>query len=481
MNNRSNTGLLPPSPSAIEQLIAIVGRDHALTDPQDQAPYLREWRGRYVGSTPLVLRPGSVAEISAILEIANREHFAIVTQGGNTGLVGGQIPAETGFEIILTTNRLHRIRDTDADAGHMTVEAGVTLAEVQAQAAAVDRLFPLSLASEGTCTIGGNLATNAGGVAVLAYGSARQLVLGLEVVLADGRVWDGLRALKKDNTGYDLKQLFIGSEGTLGIITAAVLKLFPAPTAKSTAFVALPRLDAALQFFRAAERSAGHNLTAFEFISRESLDVVLRHVEGARTPFSELTQPWYVLIEISSTAEVGEPDELMQPLLEEALDKEMIADAVLASSMSQSGDLWRLRETLSEAQRFEGGSIKHDISVPVGRIPEFVAHAAPIVENICPGSRPIVFGHFGDGNIHYNVSQPVEMDKAAYLKLWEPMNEAVHTLVTELGGSISAEHGIGRMKREALTHFRSQVELDLMRQLKQTFDPQGILNPGKLI
>lgn len=481
MNDASKPGLLPPSPSAIERLIAVVGRDHALTEPEDQQGYLREWRGRFVGRTPLVLRPGSTEEVSEIMAIANSERFAIVTQGGNTGLVGGQIPSEAGTEVVLATGRLRRVRDINADAGHITVEAGVTLAEVQAEAAAIDRLFPLSLASEGTCTIGGNLATNAGGVAVLAYGSARQLVLGLEVVLPDGRVWDGLRALKKDNTGYDLKQLFIGSEGTLGIITAAVLKLLPAPAAKVTAFVALPHLGAALKFFRAAEKSAGSSLTAFEFISRPALDVVLRHVEGARPPFPDRDHPWYVLLEISASSPAAEPNELMQTLLAEALEGGMISDAVIAGSLAQAEQLWRLREAMSEAQRHEGGSIKHDISVPIARIPEFVARAAHVVEAICPGSRPIVFGHFGDGNIHYNVSQPLEMEKQAYLDLWEPMNEAIHTLVTDFGGSISAEHGIGRMKREALSRFRSPVELDLMRQLKQTFDPNGILNPGKLL
>lgn len=481
MNDHSKLGLLPPSPEAIERLIAVVGPDHALTSPEDQQAYLREWRGRYIGRTPLVLRPGTTEEVAAIMAIANTERIAIVVQGGNTGLVGGQIPSETGTEVILSTGRLRRIRDLNADAGHITVEAGVTLAEVQAAAAAADRLFPLSLASEGTCTIGGNLATNAGGVGVLAYGSARQLVLGLEVVLADGRVWNGLRALKKDNTGYDLKQLFIGSEGTLGIITAAVLKLMPAAATKATAFVALPHLEAALKFFRAAERAAGTSLTAFEFISRPALDVVLRHIEGARAPFADHLHPWHVLLEISATSPTVEPDELMQSLLAEALESGLIADAAIAGSIGQAHELWRLRESISEAQLHEGGSIKHDISVPIARIPEFVERAASVVEAICPGSRPIVFGHFGDGNIHYNVSQPLQMNKQAYLALWEPMNEAVHALVTEFGGSISAEHGIGRMKRDALARLRDPVELDLMRQLKRTLDPRGILNPGKLL
>lgn len=481
MNDLPPTGLQPPKPSAIERLTAIVGQNHALTDPRDQEPYLREWRGRYFGRTPLVLRPGSTAEVAAIMEVASAERFAIVTQGGNTGLVGAQIPFECGTEVVLATGRLRQVRDISADAGHITVEAGITLAEVQAQAASVGRLFPLSLASQGTCTIGGNLATNAGGVAVLAYGSARQLVLGLEVVLADGRVWNGLRALKKDNTGYDLKQLFIGSEGTLGIITAAVLKLMPAPAAKATAFIALPHLEAALQFFRAAERTAGHNLTAFEFVSRQALDVVLRHVDGARDPFRGQRHPWYVLAELSFNSQGDDPEALLQSLLAGALEIGMISDAVIAGSIAQAEQLWRLREEMSDAQRYEGGSIKHDISVPVARIPEFITQAAPVVEAICPGSRPIVFGHFGDGNIHYNVSQPVGMEKAAYLALWKAMNEAVHALVTEFGGSISAEHGIGRMKRDALVRFRDPVELDLMRQLKQTLDPHGILNPGKLL
>lgn len=468
-----------PSLELLDRLASITGPQHALRGAGDQAPYLREWRDRYEGKTPLVLRPGATAEVSRILALCNDARIGVVAQSGNTGLVGGQIPSMAGTEIVVSLERMNRLRARDASGTSLIVEAGMTLHDAQQAADAGDRLFPLSMASEGSCRIGGNLATNAGGVAVLAYGNARNLVLGLEVVLADGRVWDGLRTLKKDNTGYDLRDLFIGSEGTLGVITAAALKLFPKPKEKATAVVGLERLDHLLPLFRLADEMGGTGLTAFEFMSGEGLAFVLRHTPGTRAPFAA-AHPWLVLIEISAT-ETGQGRALAERLLATAYDKGYAADAVLAQSISQAGGLWKLREAMSESQKGEGGSIKHDISVPVAAIPDFIVRADALVERLCPGARPVPFGHFGDGNVHYNVSQPIGMDKARFLALWEDMQTAVHALVNEMGGSISAEHGIGQMKRQELARVKSPVELDLMRAIKRALDPHGILNPGKVL
>lgn len=476
----SSPPLNAPTPELIARLIDVVGPAYAITDPNEQSGYLTEWRGLYQGKTPLILRPGSTEEVAKILKLANEAHIAVVTQGGNTGLVGGQIPFETGSEIVVSTKRLTAIRAVDPSGSTITVEAGLTLADVQTLAEKQGRLFPLSLASEGSCTIGGNLATNAGGVNVLAYGSTRDLVLGLEAVLPDGRVWNGLRALKKDNTGYDLKDLFIGSEGTLGIITAAVLKLFPRPREQATALIALPSLDATLRLFQLAEAKAGARMTAFEFLSAYALDLVTRHVPGTRNPLAA-APPWAALIEISSTTADGIAAGMLEIILEAALAEGIATDAVIAASLKQRQELWRLREEISDSQRHEGGSIKHDISVAPSRIPEFVARADALVQDVCPGARPVVFGHFGDGNIHYNVTQPANHDKAAYLSLWDTMNDAVHTLVVAMDGSFSAEHGIGRLKRSALHTLRSPVEIDIMRDVKTALDPRGIMNPGKLI
>jgi FAD/FMN-containing dehydrogenase len=462
-----------------ERLIDVVGPAHALADPAAQSPYLVEWRGLWQGRTPLVLRPGRVEQVSQIMTLAHEAGVPVVPQSGNTGLVGGQTPV-AGNEILLSLARLDRIRAVDPEGGTMTVEAGVTLADARSAAERVDRLFPLSLPSEGSCRIGGNLATNAGGTNVLAYGNARALALGLEVVLADGRVWDGLRALKKDNTGYDLRDLFIGSEGTLGIITAAVLKLVPRPVEQATAMVALPRLADALDLLASAQAIAGTSLTAFEFIPRIALDFVLRHIPDTRDPFPS-RHAWYVLIEMSGARPDGKATSDLETLLSEAQAKDRIVDAVMAGSLSNAKALWKLREGISEAQRPEGGNIKHDVSVAVSRIAEFVARADAAVEKICPGARPIPLGHFGDGNIHYNVAQPPGMDKAAFLALWEPMSEAVHAIVTEMGGSIAAEHGVGRLKRPWLPRYKSPVEMELMRSIKAALDPKGILNPGVVV
>ncbi|MFA5951007.1 MAG: FAD-binding oxidoreductase [Hyphomicrobium sp.] len=468
-----------PSDELIERLVAVVGSDHAIRDPAAQAPYLREWRDRYTGRTALVLKPATTAEVSQILALANAAGVGIVTQGGNTGLVGGQIPSETGQEIVLSLTNMNRVREIDAALTFMTVEAGLTLAAAQGAAEGVGRLFPLSMASEGSATIGGNLATNAGGVAVLAYGTARSLVLGLEVVLADGTIWNGLRSLKKDNTGYDLRDLFVGSEGTLGVITAATLKLVPQPREKATALVAVPTLDALLPLFRLAEEMGGTRLTAFEFMCCEVMGFVTRHMAGIQLPFSA-PPPWSVLVEISGAVD-GEARHVLEGLLAGALQRGLATDAVVASSLTQAHGLWRIREACSEAQKGEGGSIKHDVSVPVARIADLLRLAGAEVQRICPGARPVPFGHLGDGNVHYNVSQPLGMDKAAYLALWEPMTHAVHRVVLDLGGSISAEHGIGRMKRAELARIKSGIEIDLMRRIKDALDPRGILNPGKVI
>jgi FAD/FMN-containing dehydrogenase len=463
----------PPS-ELLDRFRMIVGSKHAVADPPEQEPYLVEMRGLYHGHTPLVLRPGSSAEVSAIMKLAHETRTPIVPQGGNTGLVGGQVPL--AGELVLSMTRLDRIREVDVTSSTMTCEAGVVLAKAQEAAAKVDRLFPLSLAAEGSCTIGGNLSTNAGGTAVLAYGNARELVLGIEVVLADGRMLDGLGKLKKDNTGYDLKHLFIGAEGTLGIITAAVLKLFPRPRETETAFVGLSSPRAALALFNLAEER-GH-LTAFELMARIAVEFAIRHGAGVRDPLGT-AHPWYVLLELASTAREGTP--VMQEILEDAAKRGLLADAALAASIEQAQSFWRLRHQISDAQRFEGGSIKHDVSVPVAAVPDFIAAATTAAEALIQGCRPVAFGHLGDGNIHFNVSQPIGGDKAEFLAQWGVMNSRIHQIVLDFHGSISAEHGIGRLKRDLLPRVKDPVALDVMRALKRTLDPHGILNPGKLL
>ncbi len=453
------------------RFIAIVGDKNAITDPAAMAPYMREWRDKWVGNSPMVLRPSSTQQVSEILKIAHETNTKIVPQSGNTGLVGGGIP---NGEVLLSLDRMTKIIAVDALDNSITVEAGCTLKAVQDAADAVERMFPLSLASEGSCRIGGNLATNAGGVNVLAYGNARELCLGLQVVLADGRVWNGLRSLRKDNTGYDLRNLFIGSEGTLGVITAAVLKLFPKPRRHDTALVAVPSPHAALRLLARLKGIAGSRLTAFEIIPRIGIDFTTRHM-GARDPFVS-AHPWYVLAEVIDAAE-----EELASGLHDAFVKQIALDAVAAHSEAQRKELWALRENMSESQKFEGGSIKHDVSVPVSKTAQFLDEAIGAVEQFMPGCRPVPFGHLGDGNIHFNVSQPVGMDKAAYLSQWSAMSDVVHGIVLKLGGSISAEHGIGVLKRDELAQIKSPVEMDLMRTMKLALDPRGILNPGKVL
>ena len=463
---------------AVDRFAAIVGKGHALVDPDQQLPYLKELRDKYVGRSALVLRPGTTDEVSRVMALAHELGIAVVPQSGNTGLVGGQIPQHG--EIVISVARLNKVRHVDPFGTSMTVEAGLTLQECQDVAEKAGRLFPLALPSQGSCRIGGNLGTNAGGVGVLAYGNTRQQVLGIEVVLADGRVWNGLRALKKDNTGYDLRDLFIGSEGTLGIITAAVLRLLPRPAEMATAMVSLPSIDVALNLLAEAQSRAGSTLTAFEFIPRMMVEIVLKHIKGTRDPFP-MPYPWYVLLEISGAKADGTAQAQMEDILMHASETGLILDAAIAQSSTQARDLWMIRESISEAQRPEGGNIKHDISVAVARIPEFLERASAAVLKLCPGARPLPIGHFGDGNVHYNIAKPVGMDDKTFLAKWDTIMSAVHDVVTEMNGSISAEHGIGFMKREELLRLKDPVELDLMRRIKDALDPKGLLNPGKVL
>jgi D-lactate dehydrogenase (cytochrome) len=464
------------APGVIDKLVNIVGANNTITDPAEQEGYLIEERGLYHGTTPIVLRPGSVAEVAAILRLANETKTPIVPQGGNTGLVGGQVPH--AGEVLMSLRRLDRIREVDATSNTLTCEAGVVLAKAQAAAADVDRLFPLSLGAEGSCTIGGNLSTNAGGTAALAYGVARDLVLGIEVVLADGRILHGLNKLKKDNTGYDLKHLFMGAEGTLGVVTAAVLKLFPRPRAAETAFIGLSSPRNAIALLNLVQQRTGGAATSFELIKAIALEFAVRYGRGVRDPLSS-KHPWYVLLELSSQTEGLRS--VMEEVLAAAAERGLIEDATIAESLDQANAFWHIREILPEVQKPEGGSVKHDVSVPIASIPEFLEQADAAVEKLIPGGRPVPFGHVGDGNIHYNVSQPVGADKEAFLARWYEINDAVDDVVTKFGGSISAEHGIGVMKRDLLPAVKDPVALDLMRTLKRTLDPNNILNPGKVL
>jgi len=457
--------------NTIERLKQAAGPGGYSEDPQEIAPHLTEWRGKYTGHSPLLLKPATTAQVAALLAICHETGTAVVPQGGNTGLVGGQIPFHG--EVLLSTKRLNKVRAVDSHAPALVVETGVTLAAVQKAAEEAGLFFPLRLASEGSCTIGGNISTNAGGTHVIRYGMTRALVLGLEVVLADGRILDLLRLLPKDNTGYDLKQAFIGAEGTLGIITAAALKLFPRPRSSAVGFAAVASPAAALELLAQMQARTGGLVSAFELIPRIALELVLAHIHGTRDPLGA-PSPWYVVVE----ATAGEGVDLAA-LFETGL---MSADdAVVAASEAQGQALWSLREHISEAQKREGASIKHDIAVPVAKVPDFLAAAVPEVLKLAPGARPVSFGHLGDGNLHFNFQSPRPGDDPAFLALWEEMQLIVHDVVHEFGGSISAEHGVGVMKRDALPRYKSHAELDAMRALKTAFDPKNILNPGKLV
>ena len=463
-----------PSAETLNRLAAIVGEKNAIRDTTAMTAYMQEWRQIWYGRSPLVLRPSSTQEVSDILKIANETLTAIVPQSGNTGLAGGQIPLETGNEVLLSLDRMTRIINVDAADNTMTVEAGVILKSMQDQAAAVDRLFPLNLASEGSCRIGGNLSTNAGGLNVIAYGNTRDLCLGLEVVLADGRIWNGLKRLRKDNTGYDLRNMFIGAEGTLGIITGAVMKLYPRPRSHETAFAAVPDPQAAVALLSLARELSGNRVVAFELIADIAMQFTIRHA-GQRNPLGAVS-PWYVLVELADPVAGS-----LAAVLERAMELGLVSDAVVAQSGSQRDQFWAIREMISESQKPEGGSIKHDISVPVSKVSQFLKEADAAVTAFMPGTRFVSFGHLGDGNIHYNVSQPIGMDKSVYLAAWNGMNDVVFDVVMKLGGSISAEHGIGRLKAHHMPHIKSAVELQMMRDLKRMLDPNGILSPGRVL
>jgi FAD/FMN-containing dehydrogenase len=465
---------------ALQRIKKVLGPAGWLSDADAIAPHLLEQRGLYHGRTLLVAKPASTAEVAAVVGICRDSGLPIVPQGGNTGLVGGGVPAEDGRNIVLALGRMNRIRAVDAADFTLTAEAGCILAAVQAAADEADRLFPLSLGAEGSCQIGGNISTNAGGVHVLHYGNTRDLVLGLEVVLPDGQIWDGLRGLRKDNTGYDLKQLFIGAEGTLGIVTAARLRLFPKPREMATALVGLTDLASTMRLFARARQETGDQVTAFELMPRIGIEMALRHIPGLVDPLAD-PHSAYALIELSSSNPDSRLGDTLERLLAEALETGLAEDAAIAASLAQAKALWRLREGLVEAQRFEGASIKHDVAVPVSAIADFVADAVAAVEARLPGIRPVPFGHAGDGNIHFNLTQPIGADREQYLSRWTEFNRIVHDIVARYGGTISAEHGIGRMKREELARYRSPVELSLMAKIKSALDPDGLMNPGKVI
>lgn len=462
----------------LSELSAVVGAAHVIVDAVDQSPYILEPRKLWKSPAAAVIRPANTEEVAAIVKIAAAHGIAVIPQGGNTGLVGGQVPV-SGDEIILSLLRLDRVREVDTSTNTMTLEAGVTLQRAQEIAEERDRLFPLSLASEGSCTIGGNLATNAGGSGVLAYGSARDLTLGIEAVLADGRVLRDLRKLRKDNTGYDLTRLLIGSEGTLGIITAATLKLFPRPRAYATAFVGLASVEAAIALLRRMQAEAFGTLTAFELMPRLAIDLQLRHMSGTADPLASRHE-WYVLLEMAAQDQTM-LDEALSLGIYRAIEDNVVADAALANSLEQRAALWQLRERISWVQGQEGGSIKHDVSVPIAAVPDFIAEADAAVTARIPDSRPMPFGHLGDGNIHYNVMQPTGMDRAAFLARWGEINHMVHGIVTRYGGSIAAEHGVGQLKRDALAAVKDPVALSVMRAVKNALDPNGILNPEKVL
>jgi len=463
-------------PELLAAFRAIVGDKYAVTDAADIAPYLTEERGLFHGRSPLVLRPGSTAEVSAICKLATEHKIALVPQGGNTGLVGGQT-AHHG-EVVISLRRLDKIREIDAASNTMTCEAGVVLQIAQQKAAEADRLFPLSLGAEGSCTIGGNLSTNAGGTGALAYGVAREMALGLEVVLADGRVLNLLSKLKKDNTGYDLRNLFIGAEGTLGIITAATLKLFPKPRAIETAYVGLKSPADALKLLAISQSMAAGSLTSFELLADIAVDFSIRHGIDIRDPLTS-KHPWYVLMELSSSRD--DARDALESILAKGMEDGIVDDAVIAANLSQRAAFWKLRDEMSAAQKPEGGSIKHDISVPVAAVPAFIAEADAAVVKLIPGSRPVPFGHLGDGNIHYNVSQPIGANAADFLARWHELNAVVFAIVMRMGGSISAEHGIGVLKRDELPDVKDKVAISLMRGIKAQLDPLGIMNPGKVL
>ncbi len=465
---------------AIDALARCVGASNVLIDEADKAAYLTDWRKRFHGSALAVVRPATVDEVAAVVVACGALGLAIVPQGGNTGLVGGATPGSGDAQIVLSTVRLKAIRALDRLNDTITVEAGCTLAEVQAAALGIDRLFPLSLASEGSCTIGGNLSTNAGGTAVLRYGNARELCLGVEAVLPNGDLVGHLSGLRKDNTGYHWSDLLIGAEGTLGIVTAATLKLYPLPRAKWTAWAAVASPGDALRLLSIAQARCGPTLTAFELVSDFALSLVEKHFPAARSPFA-IRHPQGVLIELSDHESEAHARALLEALLEQGLRDGVVIDAVVAEDLARADALWALRENVSAAQAAEGGNIKHDISVPISRIADFVAAADRALRDRFPEVRMVTFGHLGDGNLHYNVSPPAGRDEASFLRLQPEINRVVHDAVVQHGGSISAEHGIGQLKRDDLARYKSPAEMAMMRSIKSALDPAGLMNPGKVL
>ena len=461
----------------VEALAATIGAAHVLTEPDDVAPYVLDWRKQYSGPTECVVRPASTEEVAAVVAQCAREGVAVVPQGGNTGLCGGSVPTGAQREIVLSLARMNRIRALDPLNDTLTVEAGCILAGIQSAAREADRFFPLSLGAEGSCQIGGNLSTNAGGVNVLRYGNARDQVLGLEVVLPDGRVWDGLRGLRKDNTGYDLKQLFVGAEGTLGVITAAVLKLYPLPVSSATAWFGIDTPRHAIELLALLRARLGDRITAFELLSRHCIEVVIAHVPSTTDPLPE-PHPWYVLVELGDSDPAALLHERAEQAFADCLQRGAARDAVVAQSSAQSRALWAIRERIPEAQL---ENVKHDISVPLSKIPDFIERGAAALERMFPGIVIFAFGHAGDGNLHYNVGFADPAANAALMRRREEVNAIVYDIVAALGGSISAEHGLGQLKRDAIRSHKSALELELMRTLKQALDPQRLMNPGKVL
>jgi FAD/FMN-containing dehydrogenase len=466
---------------ALQRIRALLGPSGCIEAPEQAARFLTDFRGLYRGSTPLVACPATTAEVSRVIALCNEARIAVVPQGGNTSYCGSATPSARGDQLVLSLHRLNRIREIDAANFSLIAEAGCVLQDVQAAAQAVDRLFPLSLGSEGSCQIGGNLSTNAGGLAAIRYGVARDLVLGLEVVLADGRVLDGLSSLRKDNTGYDLRDLFVGAEGTLGIITAASLKLFPQPRTIETAFVAVPGMRAAVDLLARLREATGDCVTTFEYLPRIAVDFTVRHVAGVSDPL-DAPHPAYVLCEVSTARHDPHVRGLLEHALGAAMDRGEVLEATFAESIAQRAALWRLRESVPEAQTREGASIKHDVSVPVAALPTFLAAASARVAEVAPTARLVAYGHVGDGNLHFNLSEPAGGgDRAAFMAQQEAVGHAVYACVREFSGSISAEHGIGQLKRELLARYKDPVALAAMRAIKQALDPRGIMNPGKVL
>ena len=457
-----------------------IGAAQVLVSEADKAGYLTDHRQRFTGSALAVLRPASTREVAQLVQLCAQYRVPIVPQGGNTGLVLGSVPDASGQAVVISLTRLNRIRALDGINNTITVEAGCVLANVQDAAAAANRLYPLSLASEGSCTVGGNLSTNAGGTGVLRYGNARELCLGLEVVTAEGEIWDGLRGLRKDNTGYDLRDLFIGAEGTLGIITAAVLKLFPQARAQLTALAALRTPDDALGLLNLAQERCGASLTGFELMSGFCLELVTRHFPQLHMPLPQ-SFPQYVLLEISDGESAEHAEGLLESVITDALEDGLVQDAVVASSLAQAGALWNLREHISEAQAAEGKNIKHDVSLPISNIGKFIHETDALLQQAFPGVRMVTFGHLGDGNLHYNVSPPVGISDISFLQRQSEVNRVVHDSVHRNGGSISAEHGLGALKRDEILLYKSPLEMRLMRSIKQALDPLNLMNPGKVL